>query len=69
MSRSSTSGEFNEAVLVDQTVNWSASVRMRLPVLRREREERFPLTGWSRLAIQTTVADWRCCWVNQMAKQ
>ncbi|KAG5543596.1 hypothetical protein RHGRI_016367 [Rhododendron griersonianum] len=37
------------------TVNWAASVSMRLPDLRRESLERFPLTGWSRLAIQTAV--------------
>lgn len=44
-----------ELVFVDQTGNWAASVSTRLPDLRRESSERFPLTGWSRLAVQTTV--------------
>lgn len=65
MSRSfNWSGEI-ELVFVDQTVNWAASVSTRLPELRRESFERFPLTGWSRLAVQTTVLGL----VNHMEKE
>jgi len=51
---------------VDHTWNWPASVSTRLPVVRRDSVERFPLTGWSRLAIQTTVSGER---VYHIAKQ
>jgi hypothetical protein len=33
----------------------SASVKIRLPLLESKSLEFFPLTGWSRFAIQTTV--------------
>ena len=52
-------------MFVAQTVNLPASVKIRLPVLRRESFDRFPLTGWSRFAIQTMVREL----LNHMAKQ
>jgi hypothetical protein len=59
----------DELVFVDQTLNWFASVKTRLPFFKRESVERFPLTGWSRFAIQTTVALLLYFCVNHMAKE
>ena len=55
------------SVAVAQIVNLLASVKIRLPFLRKESFECFPLTGWSRFAIQTTVGEG--CLLNHMAKQ
>ncbi|KAH7850397.1 hypothetical protein Vadar_032261 [Vaccinium darrowii] len=55
VSRSFNSSGGIDLVFVDQTVNWSASVSMRSPDLRRVSFESSPLMGWSRLAVQTTV--------------
>lgn len=44
-----------EKVVVDQIVIFPASVRTMLPLFLRESFEPLPLTGWSRLAVQTTV--------------
>ena len=52
-------------MFVVQMVNFPASVKIKLPFLRRESFERCPLTGWSRFAIQTMVREL----LNHMAKQ
>ena len=56
--------------MVDQTTaeESPASERMRLPEGRRVTEESFPLTGLSRLAVQTTaVGDWEYQTANMKA--
>lgn len=54
-------------MVVDQIVVLPASIKTRLPFFKSESFECFPLTGLSRLAIQTTVG---CLdLVNQTEKQ
>lgn len=61
--------EESEDVLVAQRIDWSASVKMRLPFLRRESFESLPLMGWSRLASQTRLwFPWEEGLVNQIAR-
>lgn len=68
VSNKCSSSVFEESVLVDQTSNCPASVKTRFPVLRSESVDRFPLTGWSRFAIHTTVFVVACV-ENHIAKE
>ena len=45
----------DDVVLEDHTLDCAASERIRFPVLRSERVDFFPLTGWSRFGVQTRV--------------
>ena len=62
------STEVAEVVPVVHSVVLPASDKMRLPCFCNESFEPFPFTGWSRLAIQTTVAKGDDGLVNHTAR-